>query len=270
MIRRNTARACGAARLRLRAALASPSGPAQVSERTLAGIRLNTNSRSVLGHHGNPTQRSSSGGRLPRPRAAGRPAWSPEPPASPASAARGTEGRRDRRDAGGFRRSRPRQAACRPWRQRGPSDAGAVPGFPAPPAVSRRARRLPRRPGRFPGSPSGSAEEGYPGGGVGGAAGPFGNTTSSLARSQEVTWIYDRPGRISYEFLIGADGRVIQIKVIGYGGKGATVRTTRGIGLGSTYAQVQQKYGYPEQFQQASARSWSPRTATGRTPRSSS
>jgi hypothetical protein len=43
---------------------------------------------------------------------------------------------------------------------------------------------------------------------------------------------------------------VIQIKVIGYGGKGVPVRTSRGIGLGSSYAQVQQKYGYPEEFQQ--------------------
>ncbi len=118
--------------------------------------------------------------------------------------------------------------------------------------------------GGYPGGGGG----GYPGGGgdiggfgggggiSGGTVGPFGQTTSTLARQQEVTWIYNRniktKGRnnlISYEFLIGPQGRVIQIRALGYGG--GNVRTARGIGLGSTYNQVVRKYGFPEFHQNA-------------------
>jgi hypothetical protein len=111
----------------------------------------------------------------------------------------------------------------------GPEDGGGAPGFPG---------------GGFPGA------GGVGGAGGGGAVGPFGATQSSLARQQEVTWIYNRKAgknQVSYEFLIGPDGNVIQIRATGYAG--GLARTRKGVTLGSTYKQVVQLYGYPEEHQ---------------------
>ncbi|GAB4463244.1 MAG: hypothetical protein OHK0029_31580 [Armatimonadaceae bacterium] len=102
----------------------------------------------------------------------------------------------------------------------------------------------------------GADEGGFPGGGggfggPGGGIGQFGQTISTLARQQEVTWIYNRKigdNLVSYEFLIGPDGNVVQIRVSGYSGGRATTR--RGVTLGDTYKEVVQKYGYPEEHYQ--------------------
>jgi hypothetical protein len=66
-----------------------------------------------------------------------------------------------------------------------------------------------------------------------------------------VTWIYNRKinnNLVSYEFLIGPSGQVVQIRVSGY--YGGNSRTRRGVALGSTYKDVVQKYGYPEEHYQ--------------------
>lgn len=101
--------------------------------------------------------------------------------------------------------------------------------------------------GGFPGGPGG-----FPGSGGGGTSiGQFGQTISTLARQQEVTWIYNRKvnnNLVSYEFLIGPAGAVSQIRVSGY--YGGNSRTKRGIALGSTYKEVVQKYGFPEEHYQ--------------------
>jgi hypothetical protein len=103
------------------------------------------------------------------------------------------------------------------------------------------------------------------GGGGGGATGAFGNTTSQAARQQEVTWIYNRqtPPKtgniVSYEFLIGPTGRVIQIRTIGY--SGGNVKTARGIKLGSTYRDIVRLYGYPNISSRSVLCLW-PRIAT--------
>jgi hypothetical protein len=109
--------------------------------------------------------------------------------------------------------------------------------------------------GGYPGGGYPGASGGFPGGRFGGGAaggvGQFGQTVSTLAPQQEVTWIYDRKvdnNLVSYEFLIGPDGHVIQIRVSGY--KGGNARTQRGAVLGSSYKDVIRKYGYPEEHYQ--------------------
>jgi hypothetical protein len=100
-----------------------------------------------------------------------------------------------------------------------------------------------------PSVPGGEDFPGAPGGGTG--VGQFGQTVSTLARQQEVTWIYNRKianNLVSYEFLIGPSGNVSQIRVSGY--KGGNAKTKRGAVLGSTYKQVVALYGYPEEHYQ--------------------
>lgn len=109
--------------------------------------------------------------------------------------------------------------------------------------------------GGFPGAPGGGLGSGDNSGGLGGgpSVGAFGQNQSTFARQQEVTWIYnrkftDKKGAqqlVSYEFLIGPSGYVSQIRVTGY--TGGNTRTKRGISLGSTYKDVVRVYGYPEE-----------------------
>jgi hypothetical protein len=102
------------------------------------------------------------------------------------------------------------------------------------------------------GPPGGFGGQGMMGGG-GPGMGPFGQTTSTAARQQEVTWIYNRKFKdvkgntnvVSYEFLVGPGGRISQIRVLGYYSKGT--RTQRGVVLGSTYKDLVRLYGYPEE-----------------------
>ena len=66
-----------------------------------------------------------------------------------------------------------------------------------------------------------------------------------------MTWIYYRKfnnNQVAYEFLIGPNGNVSQIRVSGY--SGGDIYTKRGVGLGSTYRTVLKAYGYPEDHQQ--------------------
>jgi hypothetical protein len=102
----------------------------------------------------------------------------------------------------------------------------------------------------FPGR-GGGMGMGGPGAMGGGGVGQFGQTISTLARQQEVTWIYNRKignNMVSYEFLIGPGGNVTQIRVSGY--SGGNSKTRRGATLGSTYKQIVALYGYPEEHYQ--------------------
>jgi len=218
-------------------------------ERALAGIRLNSTGKTVLAKYGNPNEvvigdvgaRQGAGGG-----AAGQNGGPGDQAGFPGSAgAPGTAG-------GGL-----------PPLGFGGAGKGGETGFPGAGGVG-----FPRGPGGFPGAPGGfpGAPGGFPGGGDdtsgapgaggfggGSTVGPFGNTQSTVAREQEVTWIYNRKVNdkkgasqlVSYEFLIGPSGQVEQIRVSGY--TGGNVRTNRGIGLGSTYREVIATYGYPEE-----------------------
>jgi hypothetical protein len=56
-------------------------------------------------------------------------------------------------------------------------------------------------------------------------------------------YYYMMPRGVTYEFVLSPNGRVLSIVVASYK---ADIHTSNGIGIGSTYAQVVQKYGYPE------------------------
>jgi hypothetical protein len=65
--------------------------------------------------------------------------------------------------------------------------------------------------------------------------------------STAVLWIYKRPGNVRLEFLINEDGRVAQISVAAPAGVSYPgTRTSRGVSLNSTFAQVMEAYGNPE------------------------
>ncbi len=98
--------------------------------------------------------------------------------------------------------------------------------------------------GEFPGAPGGS-----PGGA--GIPGGAGAARRSAPPKQPVTLIYDRPNGGSLEFTISPDKRVIQIRETGYVG---AYGTSRGIKLGTSYAQVVARYGYPEDHLHSRAR----------------
>lgn len=255
---RNTARFCGAA-----LAVASISAAtvrqaqAQDIERVLAGIRLGSKSTTVLAKYGNPNDvvigdvgirptgpgnfqgqgqgNNGNGEQLP-----GLPGSSGFPGQPPGTGGIGAFGMPNNipgapggpgypdGDKGGFGGPVPFGGA--------PGGApGGFPGFPGQPGAA----------------PYGSGNPDDATGAPGANVGAFGNTFSSFAPQQEVTWIYNRKvsnNLVSYEFLIGPNGDVSQIRVIGYTGAG--VKTKRGIGLGSTYKDVVRIYGYPEEHAQ--------------------
>lgn len=149
----------------------------------------------------------------------------------------------------------------------GPGGQGATSGSPSPyPNGSSSPAPLPSRAGGgllpgFPGvttsqsslggSYPGQSSSGYPGQGggefpgapslgTGGAGDP--NATAAPVK-QPVTLIYDRQNGGSLEFTISPDKRVVQIRETGYSG---AYGTTRGIRLGTSYAAVVGRYGYPE------------------------
>ncbi|HEX2999187.1 MAG TPA: hypothetical protein VHR86_02990 [Armatimonadota bacterium] len=113
---------------------------------------------------------------------------------------------------------------------------------------------------------SGSAAPGMPGGapgmpGMPGAEGGMGGQAQPAA-PQTVNWIYERLNQgVVYIFGYDEEGRVIAITVgdgysdsVNRGGSRrpyAGARTSRGIGLGSTFREVIKAYGYPEIQQSA-------------------
>ncbi len=77
-----------------------------------------------------------------------------------------------------------------------------------------------------------------------GAPGQDSTASTTSSTSGEVMYVYNRPGGVTYDFLLSPDGRVIQITVLGY--KSANVKTGRGIQLGTLYSVMIGRYGYPE------------------------
>ncbi len=202
----------GAVRLGALAAALLPlalCAPASAAERSLAGIKIFSGSRTVL-------QKFKSPSRV----IVGRPSLTPAgSTATPGATGAGSSG-----SPGGY------------------PGAGGMGGAP----------------GQLPGFGGGVPSEfgQAPGGGGGynpmgaaptsGAPGANGATTPD-SNPGEVTWIYDRPNGGDLEFTFSSDGRVIQIRATGYTG---TVKTTRGIALGTSYGNVVGKYGYPESQEQ--------------------
>jgi hypothetical protein len=261
-LRGNAAATAGAALIALTTFGTATQAAAPTYERSLAGIRLSSTSKAVLARFGNPneivigdvgirqgpnTGQNAAGGGAP-----GGPGGPGGFPGAPGGGGPGTLPSLG--NPGGF--GSPSGFGSPDG---GDPGAGAPGGFPG-------------APGGFPGAPSGfgapgggfpGADEGgrggFPGGGgLGSAAGgpsvgAFGQTQSTFARQQEVTWIYnrkftDKKGAqqlVSYEFLIGPSGYVSQIRVTGY--TGGNAKTSRGITLGSTYRDVVRVYGYPEE-----------------------
>ena len=245
--------------LGLAAALFASAGQAHAQdiERVLAGIRLNSKSSTVLAKYSNPNQvvigDAGVGGFAPGGGAAGQgdPGGGGDP--------RGGDPRGGGLPSlsGGGGRSGP------PTRGGFGGGGGPVAGPPGGFRGGGGPQSGP--PGGFGGGgfggtadgdgggfggPPGGFGGGDPrgGGNAGGGVGGFGNTVSTLAQQQEVTWVYNRKVKndlVSYNFLIGPNGNVIQIRVAGY--SDSATKTKRGIGLGSTYKDVVKAYGYPEE-----------------------
>jgi len=113
--------------------------------------------------------------------------------------------------------------------------AGLLPGFPGVPTNQSSLG------GGYPGQ-GGSEFPGAPGGGLG-TGGYGGAATTAPPVKPPVTLIYDRQNGGSLEFTVSPDKRVVQIRETGYSG---AYGTTRGIRLGTSYAAVVGRYGYPE------------------------
>jgi hypothetical protein len=83
-----------------------------------------------------------------------------------------------------------------------------------------------------------------PGGAPGsGAPGLGGGPTES---TQYTRWVYNRGGS-KYGFIIDNQGRVVQIEAIGL--QNNRVKTRRGLGFGSTFAQIIKTYGTPDGYE---------------------
>ncbi len=98
----------------------------------------------------------------------------------------------------------------------------------------------------MPGMPAGMEQGGMPG--MPGMPGmQKSNANQTKAGPSEVTWIYRFPKNRRLEIIVNADGVIVQVAVYGIEWKG--VKTSKGIHLGSTYKDVNVKYGYPESQQ---------------------
>lgn len=204
-------------------------------ERSLAGIAIFAPGSSVTKKFGNPNQ-ILVGGVAP-------------PPFSPAGASGGPGG------GGGY----PGAQGSTPGGYPGASSSsGGFPGaggggFPGAggggyPGGGGRGEET----GSLPGFPGGGSAGGFPGGGFpgaqsgfpGGASGfPGGGAATVAPVKPPVTLVYNRANGGSLEFTISPDKRVVQIRETGYQGAYGTVR---GIKLGTSYAAVVARYGYPE------------------------
>ena len=212
--------------------LATAATPALATERSLAGIKIFSSTRTILQKYKNPSQVI-----------VGRPSLFP--PAGSgvgggsgggfSGASGGAPGGGGYPGGGGF----------------GGGGKGSLPGFGGGGGV----------PGEFGGGGGGmgqadgpSASGGFGGapgiGGMGGfpGAGGANGTDPNGSNPGEVTWVYDKPNGNDIEFTMSSDGRVIQVRATGY--KNAAIRTSKGVTLGQTYAQVVSKYGYPESQEQ--------------------
>ncbi len=244
------------------AVLSARPASAQDIERVLAGIRLNSKSSNVLAKYGNPNEvvigdigfRGMQAGGGNNGTEGGPPGDGGLPGLGGGGGGRSIGGASPGggRTMGGASPGGGGRTMGGASMSGGGMSAGAPPpgsfgaptggGFGAPPGDGGFGQ-----PGGFGG---GGSLGGSPGdaGSTSGGIGAFGQNVSTLARQQEVTWIYNRKvnnNLVTYNFLIGANGNVVQIMVTGY--KGGNSRTKRNIALGSTYKDVVALYGYPEE-----------------------
>jgi len=89
--------------------------------------------------------------------------------------------------------------------------------------------------------PSGNPSPGTGPGGGGGGGG-----MGSSERVQFTRWVYNRSGS-KYGFVLDKFNRVVQIEAIGL--QNAKVKTRRGVGFGSTFAQIIKKYQAPDGYE---------------------
>jgi len=90
------------------------------------------------------------------------------------------------------------------------------------------------------GGPPGMGGKGGMGGGVPGAGG------GTQDRVTFTRWVYNREGS-KYAFIIDKQGHVVQIEAIGL--DNARVKTMRGIGFGSNFAQIVKDYKQPDGYE---------------------
>ncbi|MCH8275081.1 MAG: hypothetical protein IH851_09855 [Armatimonadetes bacterium] len=140
------------------------------------------------------------------------------------------------RQSGGGGGARPGGSGfARPPGGSGPTGAVA---FVAPPLSLRAAS--PQRP-----TPTVSGAGPSPGGGGGGGS-AAGGGTAGATESQYVRWIYQRGAGSSFNFVLNKHNKVVQIEALGIVNRQA--KTNQGITLGSTLAQVIEKYEDPDGY----------------------
>jgi hypothetical protein len=190
--------------------------PARAAEHELAGIRIFASVRDVLDRFGDPTQILTGAAAQSGPTFANMSGANTNgSPFGPGGAA-----------ASG---------------QFGPTGAPGSVGPGGNPFGGGRPSFNPGVPMMGPNGPMGPFGPGGPMGQAG-QMGPNG-TAGTSTPTDEVLYVYQRSGGIILEFLLSPDGRVIQIEILGY--KAAT-KTSKGVGLGTSYSTVIDKYGYPE------------------------
>jgi hypothetical protein len=69
------------------------------------------------------------------------------------------------------------------------------------------------------------------------------------APNGEVTLVFQKSNGVTYQFLLSPSGSVIQITALGYAD--AATKTSREVTFGSSYSQVINRYGYPEDQSEA-------------------
>ena len=107
-----------------------------------------------------------------------------------------------------------------------------------------------RGPGFGGGNSAGSGIPGIPGGGFGPGGGRgAGAPAAGGGQAEAVTytrWVYKRDNN-QYAFIIDKNGRVMQIEAIGL--SSGKVHTKRGVGFGSTFAQIIKDYSNPDGYE---------------------